>query len=206
VSVWADISAVGDGDNDLVQAATANQPAYDATGGPAGDGMITFDGSNDQLKCPSGMATWNQPAHYFLLVKQISFVSTDVWVAEENSQHNAIRNNGTTDQVAQTANGSGHYSNHVVMTSGTFFLLDSFFSGASSHQRLNNGSVVEGTGVASGNPGSGSDNDFMVLGGENDTSNAANIDVCEFVFFTAEVTGGDLTTLMAYFSDRYGLF
>ena len=87
------------------------------------------------------------------------------------------------------------------MTVGTFFLLDSFFSGASSHQRLNNGSEVTG-----GNPGTGNNITGYRLGCEWDGSNDTPMDLCEFIIFTAEVTGGDLTALMAYFSDRYGLF
>jgi len=201
VSQWDDISLVGDGDNDFVQADTAEQPSYNATGGPAGDGSMTFDGSNDHLRISSGMASLGQPLHYFLLAEQISFTATDVWIqAGPDSRYQTVRNNGASPKVSQDATG-GAYSNHVSMTLGTFFLLDSFFSAGSSYQRLNNGSKV-----SSGNPGAGLSDTDLSFGAEGNNSNPTNFEVCEFIIFSAEVTGTDLTALMAYFSDRYGLF
>ena len=200
VSQWDDISLVGDGDNNLVQGTGANQPSHSATGGPAGDGSITFDGSNDDLLVASGMASFAQPLHFFLLVKQLSYTASDFLLNGTNAADYAIRCNGPTDKIAQDATG-GSYSNHVVMTSGTWFLLDSFFSGANSFQRLNNGSKVDAD-----NPGTGNSATQIRLGSEDDGTNEVHMEIAEFVFFTAEITGSDLTTLMAYFSDRYGLF
>ena len=200
VSAWNDISLVGDGDNNWAQGTGANQPTHSTTGGPAGDGSITFDGSNDDLLVASGMASFAQPLHFFLLVKQLSYTASDFLLNGTNAADYAIRCNGPTDSVAQDATG-GSYSNHVVMTSGTWFLLDSFFSGASSYQRLNNGTKESGE-----NPGTGAAQTRMRLCAEGDGGNEGNFEIAELVFFTAEVTGADLTALMAYFSDRYGLF
>jgi hypothetical protein len=200
VSQWDDISTVGDGDNNWVQGTGGSQPSYNASGSPAGDGSLTFDGSNDSMRVASGMASYGQPLHFFMVAKQISYTATDAFANAVNNSYFGIRNNGASPNVSQDATG-GSYSNHVSMTLGTWFLLQAFFSGANSFMRLNDAAIEDDD-----DPGTGNAATQMRLAAEDDGTNTANIEIAEFVFFTAEVTSTDLTTLMAYFSDRYGLF
>jgi hypothetical protein len=202
VSVWADISLVGDGDNDLVQATTAEQPVWSATSGPNSTAGITFDGSDDGLVCASGMASIDTKWHFFMIFKNISQTGLDVQVAISNTKDPMRGHESGTDDIAQHLGGAS-YANHVTCTDGTWFLYDSFIyeSSTTSAARLNNGTAV--TGEAPGSIGAWTG---LRLGRAWNDADEANMACAEFIIFTDQVTGSDLTALMAYFSDYYKLF
>jgi hypothetical protein len=199
VSAWTDM----EGDADLT-AAGGQRPTLDATGGPNGTAEITFNGSANRLFVDGITAIGAGPFHHFLICKTIAWGDVDSIVGMLGSGNAQIETSGTSPDVQHDFTGGGS-TNAIDMTVGTYFLLQSFVDGTTgSFTDLNNGSVT----VTGGNPGGNDEFTRYVLGAQdNGAANFWNGSICEAAHVAgSRVAGAELTALMAYFSDYYGLF
>jgi hypothetical protein len=197
VSQWEDLSG---NDDHLVQASATDQPLYVAAGGPTGDGAVRFDGTNNRMTT-GAFSSIGQPHHFFFILNSIAWGDGDTIANLGTSPDNGIlRHKGSTTGIQHKADGTAGY-HEVNATTGTYFLLNTLFSGASSYQELNAASPVSGSNI-----GGGSSVTSFTIGEESGGSNHWNGEFAEILLYSAEITGGDLTSLEAYFSSRYSLF
>lgn len=187
----------GNGYN-LVEVSSSG-PTLSATGGPNGTPVAQFDGAADYLRA-TGMTTWGATEkHGFFIISQDTWVDGD-FIYRYRGGNESVRQLGSTPQIKQDDGGTA--GNTVSPTLGTFYLLQSFHDGTtSSFQQLNDGSPVTGT-----DPGAISGTEEFYIGASDVPDRYTDINVAEVALFNSEVTGTDLTGLMAYFSARYGLF
>lgn len=194
VSQWDDLA--GNADH-LTQSTANDQPLYNATGSPAGDGSVTFDGSTEGMDS-GAFASQTQPGpHVFLVVKQLAwgngdrlFTSGDGMVVDQSSG---------TPKIGQKAEGAA--GNHITATIGTWYLVQAYFNGSSSFMERNDDGVI-----GPSNTGAGASFTTITVGREPNASNDCNVEFAEILMYSGEVTGGDLADLKAYFASRYSLF
>ena len=79
------------------------------------------------------------------------------------------------------------------------YLYDALWNGADSFQRLHNGPKVTGTDMG----GLGAEN--LYLGRSDASDPASSLRIADLAIARAEVAGSDLTAVVAYFKDRYGI-
>lgn len=185
VSAWADQSGQG---RDVSQGTAANQPAYNATGGPLSTAAIEF-AYTDYLR---GTWTQAQPMHMFAVVIP-STNGRALWDGDAlNSQRCLVTG------VNEIGIASGAEIKASPVTIAAWNKIEALYSGAS-------GSLVAGAATASGNVGANSSNGLTlnVLGNVSTWPN--NITLAEVIQYSAEITGADLTALRAYLNARYGL-
>ena len=195
VSSWADLS--GNADH-FTQTTATDQPAWDASGSPAGEGSLTFDGSTEGMRTGTFSAV-SQPQHFFMVVNPIAWGDGDVFFAAVNSDILMLRQQGSSPALTVRA-GTGNACSNSDATVGDWHVVNVFFSGSSSTI------TVDDDDPSTGNPGTGGGGaTYIQMGREADGSNDCNIEVAEFCAFNAAVTGGDLTALNAYFTARYGI-
>ena len=188
VATWADQSGNG---LDFTQATAANKPLWLATSG-TGQPTVRFDGSNDNLS--TGIITSQAGPHYFFVVfKQLSWVDNQ-YIYVNNSTGVALEQNTTSAQVSQY-NGT----NPLAADLTNYWLHRNFLNGAASSAALNDASPNVVTALTQACTS-------MSLGGSADGTSSANVEIAEFVWYDAEVTGTDLSNMLAYFSSRYGIF
>jgi hypothetical protein len=185
-------------DYHLVEVSSSG-PTLSATGGPNSTPVAQFDGTADYLR-RTGMTSWGASAkHHFIILSQDTWVDGD-FLYRHIGVNESVRQLGTTPEIKQDDGATE--TNTVSPTLGTFYLLQAFHDGTStSFQQLNNGSPVTG-----GDPGSIGGTTEFYLASSNTPDRFTDINVAELAIFSAQVTGSDLTDLMAYFSNRYGLF
>jgi hypothetical protein len=158
-----------------------------------GQPVIRFDGSNDELT-HNGSFSLSAPQYVMTLMNQVSWTVNDRIMSDANEDPN-IAQKETGRNINMTNDSGG--AEVTPPANGTYFLLISYMSGSNSYQQVNEGSKSTITTA-----------DLTWSGlrlGRGGTS-FANIEVAELVFFTAEVTGSQLTQNLAYFSERYGVF
>ncbi len=194
VSNWADQSG---NSRDLSQGTGGNQPTL-VSAGFNGYDYIQFDGSNDFLSRVQALV---QPIHVFIAFIADTWTASDAVISFRDASSDPsdlrVAQVTSTPQIKQIGSSTG---NTVSPTLGSRYLLQSFFSGASSFQALNNDAAVTGTTV-------NNDATHFILGASGlGGGNAGDINVAELVIFNAEVTGADLTALKTYFNSRYALW
>jgi hypothetical protein len=192
ISQWDDQTASG---FDLTQATTADKPDYIASE-LNGHPVVRFPGGTEHI-ASTGFAI-SSPFHCFMVFNQVTWVADDrIWL--DTTSHPFIGQGGgggSTPQVKH--NGGSALGNTVSPTVDTWYILQSYFNGASSHQALNNGSESTGTNVGT------TPMDGFQLGG-NGAQNA-QMDIAEIAFYSAEVTGDSLTQNLDHFNGRYVLY
>ena len=189
VATWADQSGNG---LDFTQPDYADwKPVWLATSG-TGQPTIRFDGSNDNLN--TGTISSQAGPHYFFVVfKQLSWVDNQ-YLYVNNTTGVVLEQNTTSAQVSQY-NGT----NPLAADLTNYWLHRNFLNSGSSSAALNDAipNVVTALTQACTS---------MQLGGRENGSACANVEIAEFVWYDAEVTGTDLSNMLAYFSSRYGIF
>jgi len=189
VSQWDDQSGNG---RDLAEA--TNKPKW-IDSGINSQNVIRFDGTNDNMQYTVSIS---QPFHFFIVALMDTWTNNDRLVDLEPGLNPSISQQGSSPQIKQQAGAAA--TNLVSPTLGAGFLLQSFFSGTSSFQALNNDAQSSG-----GNPNTMGMN-TLGIGGQSNESGCSDGEFAEIALYTAEVTGGDLTTLKNYFNDEYALW
>jgi hypothetical protein len=189
ISAWADQS----GNGITLTAAGTAQPTLVASG-IGGKPTVQFDGTTDYLE---GTLSLAQPHHFFIVFETIAWASGAAVVSTvRDAGVYAIRMRPSTPQLVLYT--GGDYCD-VSPTIGVEYLLQTFASGASSHQALNDGAESTDSGGTTATS-------YIGLGAETAGANSANIQIAELALYSSEVTGADLTALKNYFNTRYSLW
>lgn len=188
VSAWADQSGNG---LDFTQATGANQPLWLATSG-TGQPTVRFDGSNDNINTGT-ISSLAAPHHFFIVFKQITWVDND-YIYVNNTTGVALEQNTTANQVSQY-NGTNPLAADVT----SYWLHSNYLNGAASSAALNDDTPNVVTALTQACTS-------MSLGGMTNGTSAANVEIAEFVWYDAQVAGTDLSSILSYFSSRYGIF
>jgi len=188
VSAWADQSS-----NARNVSEATNKPAYSATGGPNSVPSITFDGTNDKLMS-STFGPIAQPFHVFNVFKIVSWAHADYILGLESFDKVNLQQRDITGQMNQ-----GNF-NGVVIGTTNYGLVQSFWSGASSYQQLNNG-----TATTPSSAGSTAMN-IVRFASDRAVTVPGNVAFVEAFAYPAQITGTDLATLLTYINTRYSLW
>ena len=165
VSQWDDQSGNG---RHLLQGTDANRPTKET------DGVITFDGVDNFLKCNA--FTLNQPETVYLLGKQVTWTSIDTIMDGNTVNTLRLFQTGTTPQVQINA-GTGVATN-ANWTLNTYFPLAVVIDGANSLIHVN------GSAATTGNAGAGNMGGFTLGAGGNSTA-FAHIQIKEVIIYAS---------------------
>ncbi len=156
---------------------------------------IRFDGTNDKLQEAGG--TVSQPIHFFMVANQVSWSINDSFFAGTGGSSTSLIQNATTPKIRLTQGTSADELSG--MTLGTFFLVHGIANGASTALSLNDGSSVGGT-ISSGGFVTG-----LGLGSEGG-GQFSNVEIAEFMYYSAAITGANLIRIKNYLNNRYSLW
>ena len=188
VSAWADQS--GNGLN-FTQATGGHQPLWLATSG-TGQPIVRFDGSTDNINTGT-ISSQAAPHHFFIVFKQLYWGDNE-YIYVNNTTGVTLEQNPTANQVSQY-NGT----NPLAADLTNYWLHRNFLNGSASSAALNDDTPNVVTALTQACT-------LMSLGGLTNGTLCANVEIAEFVWYDAEVTGTDLSNILAYFSSRYGIF
>ncbi len=195
VSTWADQSGAG---RDFTEAGSS-RPLW-VTSLVNGHAGVRFDGSNDKMKTADFAQA--QPYHYFVIGNWVSFTTDDTLVCPDNDASVAkIRCAGSSSPATiDIRQGATSGAEVTGVASGAWHLYRCLMNGTSSTLALD-----------AGTPDTDTDNmssaiDGFTLGAAGNSSQYGNVEIAEFVVYSAAISGTDLTNLLAYFQTRYGLW
>ena len=192
VTAWGDQSGNG---RDLSGFGSPQLRSSDVNGHDA----IELTGASQERLRSATFTTVSQPVHVFAVFNLPTWATGDI-IYQLDSLGNilGVENASVSPQIHQTAGSAG--TNIVSPTLNTYYLVQSYFNGASSFQQLNNSSAVSG-----GNPGTQSMT-RVTLGARFDGNSSGNVEIAEFAVYGSEITGSDLTSLTGYFNTRYSIW
>ena len=195
VSAWADYSSGSS--NSASQGTAGNRPGYQASGGANNRPYLTFVGGGGTHTL-LGTVLPAQPQEFFIVARS---------TASNPAQNNYLFDTG--GNVSSTIQGSGtnsleQYSGSAIVnvtsfTSGSDFLVDSYFNGAASEVAINGGTT---TGPA--NPGTNPPTLGYTVGAENLPTDEWGGFFYEAVVQKALVPAPQRSWLLMYFSNLYG--
>lgn len=195
VTGWNDASA--NGLDLLASRLPANDGGVVISAGLNGYDTVRFNGSTDGLQSAT-FTPITQPLHVFLVINQITWVSVARILDMNTTNTSLLYQRLSTPEIAHWA---GADANKVSATTGSWFLVESLFDGASSKQRLNDAVAVSGD-----NPGVGVPNEFTI-GCASGGNSFSNIEVADLAVYDGEVTGSDLTSLRdSYYNGKFSLW
>lgn len=189
VTAWADQS--GNGRN-----------LSEATNGPAlvaalvnGHSALRFDGTNDMLNAAS--VTVAQPIHAFIISKNVSHTSGErVFQLGTTASQPGLLQRADPAMTIQSATLDG---GTVTGDITNFHLYSCLFNGTGSTLAID-----DGTPDGDANNLSGSTAAIRMA---NLNSNSfGNVEIAEFFFYNAEMSGGNLTNIKSYINTRYALW
>ena len=185
VSQWDDMSGGG---RHLKQGTGAAQPALQS------DGSILFDGSSDFLKCDA--FTLNQPETVYLLMKQVTWTTSDRSFDGDATNSGSMINSGVSPQfIAHAGSNLAVNGNLAVDTYGVVAVV---FNAAASLTQVNN--TVPITGNANTNNMGG-----FTLGATGGGTSLANIRVKEVVLYNAAHDAETRAKVIRYLAGVGGL-
>ncbi len=190
IGSWDDKSGNG---NHLLQATTSKKPTY-KTNTLNSKPTILGDGVDDSLR---DAFTFAQPAHIFIIARQNTWTADDTLLDGYGNNKMRLFQNGTTPDIEQYAGSFGGKDSN--MTLATFFLVEAFYSGASSFIKVGDNTAT------STNPGTTSPDGLVLFSRGLGTSNYSDANIAEVVACSAELTGSDLTDLRSYFNTQWGV-
>lgn len=179
---------------DLVEATAAEQPLHITSGINAKPtSHFIEDGDLDIL---TTVSAWSSMSHPYVLAGVIQFTNaasaTPILVATGGSEVGIDASNFYMGESGTFITGSASADTNV-----HYFVAK--FNTSSSEFRL------DGSSDASGNAGSSTTTGMQLGGIGNIGANPAQIKMSAILVYTADVTGGDLTTLESYLSNYSGV-
>jgi hypothetical protein len=190
VNSWEDYLGSG---HDLVIATAGCYPVWSSGSG------LTFDGSNDYLKCSSYGATGATPRFVYMVFKQITWTSFDfIFDGYSNASFSFVQFDPT-PTVAMYASGGDWMDPAVSITLDTWVIVRCLFNAAGSFFKLNGDSTWSGTLGA---------NDWIygfTLGAEGNGTAASNIAVKEVIIRNVADSSSDETAIYNYLKAKYSL-
>jgi len=188
VSVWADYLDSG---HDLLATDETKQcPVWSADG-------ILFNGTTSRML--TGTFTWNQPAMYYIVIKQITWTSLDyIFDGYGDGTTRAYQYPSSPKLQASAGSASGDNSDLVINTWGILRVL---FNGASSKIQVNAESAVTGD-FGSEDP------EGFALGFRPPENNDrfSNIQVQEIILRNVADSESTQTLIINYLNDKYSVY
>ncbi len=194
VGYWQDLSGNG---NHLIQATTAAKPAYRTILGPGGNKpTIEFDGVDDYLR---KAFTLVQPATIFLVFKQTTWIGADVvYDGATNNSNQIAQFGGASPTLVMYAGTLNPIIGTVAL--GTYVVLSTVFSGASSMIRRNVDTKV------TGNPGT-IGGDGATIGARGSGSSTTAISVSSVLVYNRDLSAsGEDSTVLNYLNNKWGVY
>ncbi len=197
VSQWTDQSGNG---RHLTQGTAANQPTYNATGGPNSTPSILFDATNDVLvnaaidrNVPSTAITF-----VWMVFRQVTWTSTRrlFGFGTANNTICAIQNSAT-PQIAQAD--TTIVNSNTALAVNTYGRGEFYFSGSVNDYIKLIATTVSGASAGVTNPAAG-----FKLGASGATTLFGNLEIAEAAIFDTLPNAAQITALNAYVTSRYG--
>lgn len=191
VSQWNDKSSEG---NNLTQGTGADQPLWvDAV--QNGKPIIRFDGVSESIN-DLITNTYTQPTTLFIVATSPTESASDSKAFIDGDSSRQIFNLQTTGVGYRVWAGT-------TLQGGTrqtgFKLFRVKFNSTSSSLHINNTSTL------SGDAGTNSIEGFQIGASTHFGGGFANFDLCELLFYDADVSAGDITSIEAYLNAKWGL-
>lgn len=189
VQQWNDQSG---NDRHLSQATAGKRPTYRA-GILNGLPVLEFDGTADCLR--TAAVALNQPTHVLVAFRIVAFnASRYYWDGLAGDTRAFLCANPTHRIYA------GAFLNGTTPTTGTWYVVETLFNGASSRYRLNEAAAATGNAGAAAASG-------LTLGSYGDGAQAfANIQVAELLLYSAALSDADVTLARDYLNGKYAIF
>lgn len=175
--------------HDLLNATSANRPLL-KTNIVDSHSVYRFDGSTDLLQNTSALGPL---IHRFTVMRHLNATETRNAIDSGTNDFEALLSRRTATDMGMY---SGSVSPQVATTPESWHYYGELFNGASSSLSIDGGAPT------AGNPGTVTGGG-ITLGAAHNGSAPSRIDVPEMIVCSAEVTGGSLTSLIAYLDGRY---
>lgn len=186
VSMWADSTSNA---RHVLQSTGANQPILQT------DGSLLFDGSNDFMQIAFALV---QPTTLYMLVKQITWTSGDVFCDGFTLTSGNLLQTGSSPSLSISA-GTTACANAGLALS-TYGILSAVFSGTQSTLAVNKGAPAAASSTAGTTAMAG-----FTLGGDANGSNNGNMQVKEILIFPAAHNQTTQYQVINYLSQVGGL-
>lgn len=184
VSRWNDKLASG---RDLIQATGTNQPLW------VSPNYIQFDGIDNFMKC--GAFTFVQPEFIYMIVKQITWVSSD-YIFDGNAQNSmALQQYNVTPKICPYAGGTYPYNSDLIID--TWAILRVLFDAAGAGGKI----IVDANAPTAGTSGTANAGGFT-LGAAGNNSWFGNIAVKEVILRRIIDTAPNETLIYNYLVTR----
>lgn len=195
VAQWDDSSGQG---NHATQATAANQPVYKA-GVINGRPVVRFDGSNDSLRAPFGLA--HQHTQFVVLRFVVAGGSPAGFFASDNTSYAGgfIYTGGKLCVYETGAN----FSEGSTETAGVAS-IQSFISASTglNYRHFKNGAEIVKTGT--NNIGTGTPSQY-VLGARANSTSFSNCDIAEVLCYNSALSDSDRARVQNYLGAKYGI-
>jgi hypothetical protein len=179
VSQWSDASGNA---RHLLQGTDTNRPALQS------DGTILFDGADNFLATLA--FTLNQPATYYIAMKQITWSSGEGFMDGTLTNTQAIFQTGVTPSISLYAGAAA--APNTDLTLDTYFAVAAVFNGASSVLQVGSGTPT------TGNPGAGTAGGLVLGSAGAGGGQFGHCRVKEFMAFAAAHTAAQRALIIAY--------
>jgi hypothetical protein len=194
VATWADQSGNGNDFNHVT-----NKPTW-VDSQINGEAVVKFDGTNDEMQTAS--ITLNRPMHFFVVLEHNSWVSEDAVMGGRATPSWRLFQFGSSPDLI--SNGGAGSTASAGLALNTFGMIHGLVNSTTENWlALNDGAETANT----ANIGTYNHPGGIRLGaGYTTASQFGACEIAELAVFSAEVTGSDLTDMLAYFSDRYAIW
>lgn len=178
---------------DFTNGTGANQPTYNATGGPNSTPSLAFDGTNDSLV--GGALARALPQTIWLIGRQITWTSAESWV-NDSAVTLIILQRNLTPQIAMSAGAPALDNGGAPLTE--WRRVQAEFTNSVADRLLIGSTATTGsnTGATSGTA--------PLLARNSAGTTFGRVEICEVAFFNVVPSAGQTTELNAYVTDRYG--
>jgi hypothetical protein len=198
VSQWSDQSGNG---FHLAQGTGANQPTFEASGGPNSTPSILFDGSNDRLinAAIDRPAPATTPTIIWMVVSQVTWTNGDrICGFGAAASHMSLTQNPVTPQWRML--NTVLVNTNAALTIGAWGRVEAGFLGTTSdYLKIIATNVAAGTSAGNTDPAAG-----FSLGTDPVGGLPGNFRISDLAIFDAQPSGAQTTDLDAYVTARYG--